>query len=186
MSTYVKTTVMAFITLMMASFVQAAPFGNAGDTSYAKSVWNALVNAKLAGDDAIQGTPYTGQAPHGKVLVTIDSTITVHNNLAGPNGDTGVVIVKRNYGGPSVTNESVSQDPNKDLKAVTVMFKREGFDPDDKDWFWAKFKPNGGLHTNPKGMKLAGKVAKGMPKGCIACHQSAPGGDFVFKHDRFK
>ena len=27
---------------------------------------------------------------------------------------------------------------------------------------------------------LAGKVAKGKPKGCIACHSAAPGGDFMF------
>ena len=61
------------------------------------------------------------------------------------------------------------------------MFKREkGYDPESKNWFWAKYKPDGQLFVNPKGMQLAGRVAKGKPKGCIACHQAAPGGDFVF------
>jgi hypothetical protein len=186
MNAYIKKFTVAITGLMMATFIQAAPFGNSDDLSYAKSVWNALARANLVGEDAIQGTPYDGQDPHGKILVTLDSTITVHNNLAGPNGDKGVAIVKRNYGGPSITKKSVADNPYNDLKAVTVMFKREGFDPEDQDWFWVKFKPNGGLHTNPKGIKLAGKVAKGMPKGCIACHKAASGGDFVFNNDRFQ
>jgi hypothetical protein len=66
------------------------------------------------------------------------------------------------------------------------MFKRKGYDGDNKDWFWVKFKPDGSLHKNPKGMQLAGKVAKGMPKGCIACHKAAPGGDYVYNFDRIK
>ena len=36
---------------------------------------------------------------------------------------------------------------------------------------------------NPKGMSLAGRVAKGMPAGCIACHSNAGGGDFLFIND---
>ncbi|MEW7988069.1 MAG: hypothetical protein AB2799_19955 [Candidatus Thiodiazotropha sp.] len=38
---------------------------------------------------------------------------------------------------------------------------------------------------NPKGVSLAGCVGKGMAKGCVACHQGAPGGDMVFNHDRY-
>jgi len=174
------------ITLLMAVHVQAAPFGDADDQSYAKSVWNALVRAKLAGDNAISTVPYQGQAPHGAILETLESTVTVHNRQAGPNGDTGIVIVKRNYGGEGVSKDTVANNPEAYLKAVTVMFKRKGYDPDNSDWFWAKFKSNGELHVNPKNMKLAGRVAKGMPQGCIACHTGAQGGDYVFNHDRYK
>jgi len=99
MNTHIKIIILIMIVLMMNVSVQAAPFGNTADISYAKSVWNALSRANLVGDDAIQGMPYDGQAPHGKILVTLDTTITVHNNQAGLNGDTGVAIVKRNYGG---------------------------------------------------------------------------------------
>jgi hypothetical protein len=61
------------------------------------------------------------------------------------------------------------------------MFKREtGYDADNQDWFWVKYKANGELHTNDKGMQLAGRVAKGKPKGCIACHTAAPGGDYIY------
>ncbi len=158
--------------------VYAGPFGNQDDIDYSKQLWSVLGQEKLVGEGMINSTPYKGQPPHGKILEALDTTITV-------GGHTGVVIVKRNYGGEGVSKETVANDPAKYLKAVTVMFKREtGYDPENRDWFWAKFKPDGSLHTNPKGMKLAGRVAKGMPMGCIACHKAAPGGDYVFNHDR--
>ncbi len=157
----------------------AAPFGGEKEVAYAKSLWKVLTETGYAGSGQIYGTPYTGQAPHGAILDTLNGVVTVK-------GNTGAVIVKRNYGGAGVSKEAVANDPDKYLKAVTVMFKRKGYDAQTKDWFWVKYKPDGSLHTNPKGMMLAGKVAKGMPKGCIACHTAAPGGDFVFNSDRIK
>ena len=170
---------LAALALNTSPAIAAPPMGNAQDIADAKAVWTALTARDLVGPKRVMSTPYKGQPPHGAVLDTIDSRITV-------NGHTGAVIIKRNYGGPDVSKEVVANDPDKYLKAVTVMFKREkGYDSTDRDWFWAKFKPNGSLHTNPKGIKLAGRVAKGMPKGCIACHTAAPGGDFVFNHNRY-
>lgn len=65
----------------------------------------------------------------------------------------------------------MADDPDAHLKAVTVMFEREaGCDADNQDWFWVKYKPDGSLDTNAAGMQLAGRVAKGRPEGCIACH----------------
>ena len=45
------------------------------------------------------------------------------------------------------------------------MFKREkGDDPEGKNGFRVKYKPDGQLFVNPKGMKFAGRrVAKGKP-----------------------
>jgi hypothetical protein len=64
------------------------------------------------------------------------------------------------------------------------MYKREsGYDPDNQNWFWAKYTPGGGLHVKEaKGMKikLAGRVAKGKSEGCISCHRAAGGGDYVY------
>lgn len=155
------------------------PFGGADSVAYSKELWSAMSRAGMAGWGAYQAVPYEGQHPHGAVLQTIEGRLTVK-------GHTGDFIVKRNYGGEGVSKSKVANDPDKWLKAVTVMFRREsGYDPDNKDWFWVKFKPDGSLHTNPKGMKLAGRVAKGKPKGCIACHSSAPGGDYVFNNDRY-
>jgi hypothetical protein len=172
-------TALATLTLTTTAAVAAPPMGNAQDIADAKAVWTALTAQRLVGPKRVMSTPYKGQPPHGAVLDTIDSRLTV-------NGHTGAVIIKRNYGGSGVSKEAVADDPGKYLKAVTVMFKREkGYDSADRDWFWAKFKPDGSLHTNPKGIKLAGRIAKGMPAGCIACHQGAPGGDFVFNNNRY-
>ena len=155
------------------------PFGGQDSIDYAGDLWQALTAAHLVGGDRLVSKPYQGQHPHGAVLDTIDSTLTV-------GGHTGVVIVKNNYGGDDVSIPNVANDPDKYLGAVTVMFRREaGYDPDNKDWFWAKYKPAGSLDKNPAGMSLAGRVAKGKPKGCIACHTAAPGGDMVFNHDRY-
>ena len=155
----------------------AAPFGGPDDRAYPEQLWRALVRANLAGRNSFMSTPYTGTHPHGAILDTIDGKLTVQ-------GNTGVVMVKRNYGGAGVSKQNVADNPSEYLKAVTVMYKRKGYDADNQRLFWVKYKPDGSLHTNPKGVKLAGRVAKGMDKGCIACHSAAPGGDLVFNHDR--
>jgi len=163
-------------TLWVAGSAFAAPFGGTDDVAYSTRLWQAMVRAKMVGPNSIMSTPYTGQHPHGAILDTIEGSVTVLDN-------TGTAIIKRNYGGKDITKQKVADDPAKYLKAVTVMYKRKGYDADDKDWFWVKYKPDGSLHTNPKGMQLAGMIAKGKPKGCISCHTAAPGGDMVFNHD---
>jgi hypothetical protein len=153
---------------------QMAPFGSKDDAAYAAALWSSLEKARLVGRESINTFPYEGTEPHGFVLETFYSKTSV-------NGHSGEVIVKRNYGPEDVEIEAVQADRGKHLAAVTVMFKREaGYDADNKDWFWAKFLPDGSLDKNPKGMMLAGKVAKGAKKGCIACHTGAPGDDMVF------
>ena len=156
----------------------AQPFGDADSIRYAADLWRALRVANLAGPDAMISKPYEGTHPHGAVLDTIEGTLELR-------GREGTFIVKRNYGGEGVSVEAVANDPNRWLKAVTVMYRREaGYDPENKDWFWAKYLPDGSLDKNPAGMSLAGRVAKGKPQGCIACHKGAPGGDMVFNNDR--
>lgn len=153
---------------------QMAPFGSKDDAAYAAALWSALKKGHLAGADAINTFPYEGAEPHGAVLEAFYSKATV-------NGYTGEVIVKRNYGPKGVEVDAVQANRGKHLGSITVMFKREaGYDTENKDWFWAKYLPDGSLDKNPKGMMLAGKVAKGAKKGCIACHSLAPGGDLVY------
>ena len=164
--------VLAFIS----GLANAAPFGGAEDVSYANKLWAAMVNESYVGDGAIMSRPYTGQYPHGAILDTIEGPISISGKLHN-------IIIKRNYGGPGVSKDAVANDPAKFLKAVTVMLKRPGYDPENQDWFWVKYKASGEVDTNPKGMKLAGQVAKGKPVGCIACHTAAPGGDMIFIHD---
>lgn len=150
-------------------------FGTDADAEYAATLWEAMTALKLVGDGAIRAFPYDGVAPHGMMLETFYSEATV-------GGYTGALIVKRNYGPEGVELDQVLADPGKHLGAVTVMFQREeGYDPDNNDWFWAKYLPDGSLDKNPKGMRLAGMVAKGADVGCIACHSGA--GDYIFTTD---
>ena len=171
-----KRITLAALLLTAATAQAAAPFGGDADVKYAKQLWTSMVNESYAGDGAIKSRPYTGQHPHGAILDTIEGPINIKGRLHN-------IIVKRNYGGPGVSKDAVANDPAKFLKAVTVMLKRPGYDPENQDWFWAKFLPDGSLDKNPAGMMLAGKVAKGKPAGCIACHTAAPGGDMIFIHD---
>jgi hypothetical protein len=169
---------LATVLATVAGGAAAAPFGGADDVGFAGKLWQAMQSANLVGKDAIISTPYTGTHPHGAILDTIDAQVTV-------DGERNIVIIKRNYGGEGVGKANVANDPDKYLKAVTVMFKRAGYDTDNRDWFWVKYAPDGSVLKNPKGMSLAGRVAKGTPQGCIACHTGAPGGDMVFNHDRY-
>ncbi len=149
-------------------------FSGPDSVEYAGKLWAALDDAKLVGDPSTNPAPYKGVHPHGAVLTNKTSEVSV-------GGHKGQVIVKKNFGGEGVSIDGVKADATKYLKAVTVMFKREeGYDADNQNWFWAKFKADGSLDKNPKGMQLAGRVAKGKPAGCIACHKAAPGGDYIF------
>lgn len=156
------------------------PFGDAESIHYAADLWRALSVQSLVGDDAMMSKPYEGTHPHGAVLDTIEGKLTLR-------GHTGTFILKRNYGGEGVSVSKVADDPDRWLKAITVMFRRaSGYDPDNQNWFWVKYLPDGSLDKNPAGMSLAGRVAKGKSQGCIACHQGAPGGDMVFNNNRWK
>jgi hypothetical protein len=153
------------------------PFGSSDDAAFAAAIWEAMSAQNLTGPNAIHTAPYEGTDPHGMMLETFYSSATI-------NGHTGDLIVKRNYGPAGVSMEEVMSHPDKHLGAITVMFRREaGYDPEDQNWFWVKFLPDGTVDKNPKGMMLAGQVAKGMDVGCIACHSNAGGGDFVFTAD---
>lgn len=153
------------------------PFGTAEDITYSQLLWDSLNEANLAGDNAVNTVPYEGTEPHGLILETLYRDIEVE-------GHTGLVIVKRNYGPEGLTVEDVQRDRREHMGSVTVMFKREeGYDPENQDWFWAKYLADGSLDENPQGMPLAGRVAKGADQGCIACHSSAEGQDYLFTFD---
>ena len=156
------------------------PFGGPGSVQYAGKLWQALVDAGMVGENALRAKPYKGIEPHGAILENFERDVTV-------GGHTGVAVVKKNYVGDGITVEQVVNDAAEEsLASVTVMYRREaGYDADNDDWFWVKYSPDGGVLKNPKGASLAGRVAKGMNAGCIACHKGAPGGDYVYTHDKW-
>ncbi len=148
---------------------KAPPFGGAEDMDRAASLWQEMRGYKnWSSYPGLEGWQ-PGRSPHGKVLRYYIDSVAARNPQ---NPGAGSIIVKENYG-----------MEGGDLMAVTVMQKVRGYDPEDKDWFWVKFDPKGGVMKNPKGMSLAGRVAKGMDKGCIACHSNAGGDDLMFVND---
>lgn len=158
------------------------PVGTQADVAFANSLWQVLVQERITGDKMLPQKPFLGAAkPHGWILELVYRTIQV-------NGHQGFVVVKRNYDQEGLTVEQVIQDRAKHLSSFTVMFQREaGYDAENKNWFWAKYRPDGTLFAKKvKGVptKVAGKFLKGkQPEGnagCIYCHASAGGGDYIF------
>ncbi|MDY6971002.1 MAG: cytochrome P460 family protein [Thermodesulfobacteriota bacterium] len=98
-----------------------------------------------------------GRAPHGplhKVYVN-DQAL----NSSRPPVKYGSIVVKENY------------SKSEALKAITVMYKIDGYNPKDGDWFWVKYSPQG--EAKPYG----------KPAGCVGCHGTRAKNDFILVHE---
>ena len=110
-------------------------FGGDEDAAFAERLWRELAAARLVGPNAVTSRPYEGVEPHGAILVTLQVDLTVGDH-------TGAVIIKNNYMGESVSVSSVAENPDLNLAAVTVMFRRAvGYDNENLDWFWPNTRP---------------------------------------------
>lgn len=149
-------------TTITAGEMEVMPFGSEADTEFATMVWNAMDGYE---EWLMKTDMYPGKSPHGKFL-------KMYYNVVHLAGKPYHIIVKDNF------------DAEKKLDAVTIMLQREaGYDTENNDWFWAKYKADGTIDRNPKNMALAGRVAKGMDTGCIFCHKEAIGNDYIFTND---
>jgi hypothetical protein len=99
---------------------------------------------------------YPGQPPHGAFLTTYvsDTTLKALENRPGPLPD-GAILVKENY------------SPEKKLAAVTVMYRKAGYNPAGGDWFWLKYASGGKI------------LAEGRVEGCINCHKAVADNDWI-------
>lgn len=79
--------------------------------------------------------------------------------------------------GDTLVKELLVEDET-EPQALTVMLKLSGFDPDNANWFYAKYLPDGSLDTTPTGVPLAGAMEPAPGAACRGCHRSAPGDDF--------
>ena len=149
-------------------------FGTTEDVVFAEALLPTLEDHA---DWPMQSDVTVGGSPHGAYVRLYYNTVQV-------DGENYHVIVKDNYGGEGATVDSVTADPESFFGAMTVMVQREpGYDPENEDWFYAKYLPDGSLDANPAGLPLAGRVGKGAEAGCIPCHQDADDGDFLFRND---
>lgn len=97
-----------------------------------------------------------GQSPHG-VWHRVYGNRALFDvlPLAEATAPEGSIIVKENF------------DNNKELRNLTVMSKISGFDPENGDWFWAMYQPDGTV------------LAEGSPGGCISCHSGMRSNDYI-------
>jgi len=99
---------------------------------------------------------HEGQSPHGaylKLYVNDVAKSAINNGKAMMPDN--ALIVKENY------------DKNKELVALTPMYKVNGYNPDAGNWFWAKYGKNGRI------------AAEGKVGSCIDCHKKA-GDHYLF------
>lgn len=124
-----------------------------------RALWNFLQESDYRQNWELwpgKGELYQGGEPHGALFTTYlnDAAFNALTNLTGTIPDGGI-IVKENYTPDAVFN------------LITVMYKSEGFDPKNANWFWAKIGAAGDVQAE-------GKVA-----GCQACHGGNRANDFV-------
>jgi hypothetical protein len=160
----------------------APSFGTDEDVIYAQKIWSVMEDDRLVGKQENELEPFFGGAkPHGMILELVYRNIQV-------NSHDGLIVVKKNYDGIGVTVESVKGNRSKYLSSITIMYQREsGYDNDNQDWFWAKYNPDGSLFSkifDAKVVQMAGRIWKGKTveqnRGCLYCHRSAGGGDYIF------
>lgn len=126
----------------------------------AQAVWTFITETKpytkykmWPGKSAL----YQGTHPHGAFLTTyVDSKAFKAIQQKKGTMPIGALIVKENY------------TPEKQLAAITVMYKSKKYDPANSDWFYAKYAPGGKVE------------ASGKVEGCISCHKSKAENDFLF------
>ncbi len=111
-----------------------------------------------------KGQFYVGGEPHGMLLTTYmnDVALEALNAQAGSMPD-GAIVIKENY------------MPDSTFAAVTVMYKRSGYNAEHNDWFFTKHLPSGVLDTMPNGMDMEGRLA-----GCQNCHLGVKANDYLF------
>jgi hypothetical protein len=125
-----------------------------------RAVWAYLDSVKYAkawrmwpGKSAF----HKGTGPHGALLTTYVNPLA-YDPIAtrAESMPDGVIIVMENYSRDSA------------LISHTVMYKKFRFDPDNGDWFWANYAPDGKVMD-------AGKV-----QSCMECHSKAKSSDYLF------
>ena len=148
------------LSLVFSGMILAQAKKGGAVTAVGASVWDYLKKEGYAKNWKMwPGTTamYQGPEPHGAFLTTYvnDAGLKSINAKKGKFSD-GSMIAQENY----------SKD--KKLKFIAVMYKVKGYNPQDGNWFWAQYKPDGRIESE-------GKVDE-----CIKCHVAQKGNDYVY------
>jgi hypothetical protein len=148
--------------------------GEAADMELATALWEKMADenyetpsdawAEFPGKDGLYPPDSTlvGNDPHmgpdlfRTFVTTLADMALRDDDFPLPNRS---VLVKENY---------MVSEGDTVLDAVTVMEKRAGYNPDDGDWFWVKYEPDGTVEG-------AGRMQM-----CIQCHNPAAARDYVW------
>ena len=167
-----------FLSFSLNITLSAKAFGYNKDAKFANMLWKQMSKMRIVGANHIATHPYKGLPPHGTYMEMLEVKITVGRTR-------GYAIVQKNYAGNHIGIMNIINNPMKHLSNVSVMFKRKnGYDSENKDWFYVQYDARGVVMKSSKGNRLAGRIDRDSNRGCIACHRTAPGNDFVFSHDK--
>ena len=97
---------------------------------------------------------YPGTDPHGMLLTTYVNPAAFEAIEDGATTPSGSIIIKENY------------SPEGNFGAITVMYKKSGYNPDHNDWYWLKQLADGTVEK------------EGQVMGCQDCHVDAK--DYIF------
>lgn len=129
--------------------------------------------------DATGGSFAHGGPDQSAGDMTLRKVYASLNSLSG-NVKPGTIVAKKTFAKDASGNAS-------DLYVSFVMVKREpGFDTANKDWEYMSipFDASNDYGTNMFGkLPAEGADNRGKLAGCIGCHGSAGGGDFLYSND---
>jgi len=109
------------------------------------------------------GKLYPGNQPHGSFLTTYVNDVALAS----------IKEMKEMPDGACIINEEYAAD--KKLKALTVMYKVKGYNPETGDWFWVKYDSLNGY-----------VLESGRVDSCIACHNARKDNDYLFSKEERK
>lgn len=163
--------VLAFIEMtVVRAGDEPAGYGLTADVAFAERLWVALEQEHWVGPSRRVIAAQPGERPHGSMQQIAKGTLEV-------DGRSSRVLVKANHRGLNLTAMQIRQHPNLYLSGYAVMFRREtGYDPVNRDWFWAAFDRNGSIEMF-ENKAIAGRVDTGATNGCIGCHRKKGGRD---------
>jgi hypothetical protein len=102
-----------------------------------------------------KGEMFKGTKPHGSLLTTYVNEIALESIKKKEGMANNSIVVKENYA------------PNKQLIAITAMYKVNGYNPEGGDWFWVRYDVNFDI------------LSEGEVSDCLSCHSTVKDNDYI-------